>query len=217
MTEEIIISENEQKHLVFHAAAGIDLLIRQQRNSSVIVHIINIDGHSGHDSIKVVHEAVGCSTAIYGLCIASGSQQYDLHTNMRHEVGGGSSSQTLKFILAGNTRCSFLGELYIAPDAQQTNAQQTNRNLLLSTSAKMRTQPQLEIYADDVKASHGASTGQLDESALFYMQQRGISVSSARKLLMEAFTEDIISTIPDKQQQSSLRQSVSELLNHISM
>ena len=91
-----------------------------------------------------------------------------------------------------------IGDLKIAQDAQQTEAHQTNRNLLLSETAEMRTQPQLEIYADDVKATHGASTGQLDESALFYMQQRGIDKQKARQLLVNAFMKDVLNTISDE-------------------
>lgn len=215
--EDITIQEREQKHLVFRDTANLELLIRQQKDSSVTVYLINLSGQNTENKIKVLQEATGCDTQIYSLCIARGTQQVDITTNVRHEIGGGSSRQILKYILADNARCSFLGELYIAPDAQKTDAQQTNRNLLLSATAKMRTEPQLEIYADDVKASHGASTGQLDESALFYMQQRGISIRSARQLLMEAFAEEVISTIPNEELQTGLRESVSSILSRISM
>ena len=89
----------------------------------------------------------------------------------------------------------FTGKLYVARDAQKTAAFQTNKNILLNRTAKMRTKPQLEIYADDVKCSHGATIGQLDESALFYMRQRGIPEKEARLLLMFAFTADVIDNI----------------------
>ena len=125
-------------------------------------------------------------------------------------MGGGSSNQLIKFVLDDNSRGRFIGDLKIAPDAQQTEAHQTNRNLLLSDTAEMRTQPQLEIYADDVKATHGASTGQLDESALFYMQQRGIDKQKARQLLVNAFMKDVIEAISD--QYSAIRE---QLLNAI--
>ena len=92
----------------------------------------------------------------------------------------------------------FIGDLKIAPDAQKTEAHQTNRNLVLSEDAEMRTQPQLEIYADDVQATHGASTGQLDETALFYMQQRGIDKEKARQLLVGAFMKEVIEAISDE-------------------
>ena len=119
-------------------------------------------------------------------------------THVTHSVGGGTSNQLVKFVLEDNARGRFIGDLKIAQDAQQTEAHQTNRNLVLSETAEMRTQPQLEIYADDVKATHGASTGQLDESALFYMQQRGIDKEKARQLLVNAFMKDVLNTISDE-------------------
>jgi Fe-S cluster assembly protein SufD len=107
-------------------------------------------------------------------------------------------------VLAGSSKASFKGELRILPDAQLVEAYQTNRNILRSRQAEMITEPQLEIYADDVKASHGATTGQLDESAIFYMQQRGISRDTAYRLLLGAFFDDVLSTIPDESQREKL-------------
>ena len=118
---------------------------------------------------------------------------------MHHEHGGGISRQLIKFVLDDTSKGNFLGELVIKPDAQQVDAQQTNRNILLSKTATMRTRPQLEIYADDVKASHGATTGQLDESALFYMQQRCIAPDDARKMLLRAFIMDIVEKFPESE------------------
>ena len=98
-------------------------------------------------------------------------------------------------MLDDSAKGGFTGKLYVAKDAQKTQAYQTNRNILLKASAKMRTKPQLEIYADDVKCSHGATIGQLDDKAMFYMRQRGIPESEARLLLMYAFTADVIENI----------------------
>ena len=119
-------------------------------------------------------------------------------THVHHAVGGGRSNQLLKFVLDDSAHGRFIGDLKIAPDAQKTEAHQTNRNLVLSEDAEMRTQPQLEIYADDVQATHGASTGQLDETALFYMQQRGIDKEKARQLLVGAFMKEVIEAISDE-------------------
>ena len=129
-------------------------------------------------------------------------------THITHSVGGGSSNQLIKFVLDDNARGHFIGDLKIVQDAQQTEAHQTNRNLLLSETAEMRTQPQLEIYADDVKATHGASTGQLDESALFYMQQRGISKQKARQLLIGAFMKDVLNSISDERVREELLNAI---------
>ena len=121
-----------------------------------------------------------------------------METHVKHAVGGGQSNQLIKFVLDDASRGHFVGDLKIVPDAQHTEAHQTNRNLLLTERAEMRTQPQLEIYADDVQATHGASTGQLDESAMFYMQQRGIGKQKARQLLVGAFMQEIVDTISDE-------------------
>jgi Fe-S cluster assembly protein SufD len=98
-------------------------------------------------------------------------------------------------VLDDLSKCAFTGKLYVAKDAQKTAAFQTNRNILLNKTAKMRTRPQLEIYADDVKCSHGATIGQLDDKALFYMRSRGIPFEEARLLLMFAFTADVLDNI----------------------
>ena len=178
----------------------VHLQIDQEAGSHVKIHVINAPF-----SITVNQLEEGCQTEIYALENLHGEENVTAETHVTHAVGGGTSNQLIKFVLADNARGRFIGDLKIAPDAQQTEAHQTNRNLLLS-----ETQPQLEIYADDVKATHGASTGQLDESALFYMQQRGISKQKARQLLVNAFMKDVIEVISD--QYSDVRE---QLLNAI--
>ena len=170
----------------------VHLQIDQEAGSHVKIHVINAPF-----SITVNQLGEGCQTEIYGSEHLHGEEFVTAETHVTHAVGGGTSVQLIKFVLDDNSRGRFIGDLKIAPDAQQTEAHQTNRNLLLSDSAEMRTQPQLEIYADDVKATHGASTGQLDESALFYMQQRGIDKQKARQLLVNAFIKEVINTISD--------------------
>jgi len=169
------------------------LNIEQEADSHVKIHVINAPF-----SITVNQIGEGCTTEIYGLEHLRGEDDVTAETHVTHSVGGGTSNQLVKFVLEDNARGRFIGDLKIAPDAQQTEAHQTNRNLVLSEKAEMRTQPQLEIYADDVKATHGASTGQLDESALFYMQQRGIDKEKARQLLVNAFMKDVLNTISDE-------------------
>lgn len=183
----------------------VHLQIDQEAGSHVKIHVINAPF-----SITVNQLEEGCQTEIYALENLHGEENVTAETHVTHAVGGGTSNQLIKFVLDDNARGRFIGDLKIAPDAQQTEAHQTNRNLLLSETAQMRTQPQLEIYADDVKATHGASTGQLDESALFYMQQRGISKQKARQLLVNAFMKDVIEVISD--QYSDVRE---QLLNAI--
>jgi len=185
----------------------VNLQIDQEAGSRVKIVVVNYSGISGCrdaempilNSISVSQLGEGCQTEIYALAFLHGSESVTTETHVTHAVGGGSSNQLIKFVLDDNARGRFIGDLKIAPDAQQTEAHQTNRNLLLSETAEMRTQPQLEIYADDVQATHGASTGQLDESALFYMQQRGIGQQKARQLLVNAFMKEVLDHISDEE------------------
>lgn len=175
---------------------SVDLQIVQEADSFVKIHLLNFSSATNH--VTVEHRGTGCRTEIYGLAFLHGDDSVTTETHVHHLVGGGSSNQLIKFVLDDHAQGAFLGDLKIAPDAQQVEAHQTNRNLLLSDDAEMRTRPQLEIYADDVQATHGASTGQLDESALFYMQQRGIDKQKARQLLVNAFMKEVLDTISDE-------------------
>lgn len=181
----------------------VNLLIDQEAGSHVKIHVINAPF-----SITVNQLGEGCQTEIYALENLHGDDNITAETHVRHAVGGGTSNQLIKFVLDGQAKGHFIGDLKIAPDAQKTEAHQTNRNLVLSPDAEMRTQPQLEIYADDVKATHGASTGQLDEAALFYMRQRGIGEQKARQLLVGAFMKDVLATISDEQLREQLLNTV---------
>ena len=181
----------------------VNLQIDQEAGSHVKIHVINASF-----SIALTQLGEGCRTEIYGLENLHGDEHVTAETHVTHAVGGGKSNQLIKFVLDDNSHGRFFGDLKIAQDAQKTEAHQTNRNLLLSESAEMRTQPQLEIYADDVKATHGASTGQLDESALFYMQQRGIDKQKARQLLVNAFMKDVLATISDESLREQLISSL---------
>ena len=192
----------------------VDLHIVQEAGSRVKIHVISIPSllHSFTPSLvhslTIEQEGEGCETEIYALAYLHGDESVTTETHVNHAVGGGRSNQLIKFVLDDHARGRFIGDLKIAQDAQQTEAHQTNRNLLLSETAEMRTQPQLEIYADDVKATHGASTGQLDESALFYMQQRGIDKQKARQLLVNAFMREVINSISDERVREELLNAV---------
>ena len=200
------VSKGEIFEKVFLNEPEVNLQIVQEAGSRVKIHIINFS--SAVNNIIIEQAGEGCKTEIYALAYLHDKDSVTTETHIKHAVGGGSSNQLIKFVLDDEAHGRFIGDLKIAQDAQETEAHQTNRNLLLSETAEMRTQPQLEIYADDVKATHGASTGQLDESALFYMQQRGISKQKARQLLVNAFMKEVIDRISD----STVRE---QLLNTI--
>ena len=202
---EITIHSGETFERVFLNEPEVNLHIVQEAGSHVKIHVLNIPAEkSGDREIEISNNIVveqageGCETEIYGLAYLRGSEKVTTETHVHHAVGGGRSNQLLKFVLDDSAHGRFIGDLKIAPDAQKTEAHQTNRNLVLSENAEMRTQPQLEIYADDVQATHGASTGQLDETALFYMQQRGIDKEKARQLLVGAFMKEVIEAISDE-------------------
>jgi Fe-S cluster assembly protein SufD len=200
------------EHVYLNEPANLHFV--QEAGSSLKIHVINISGLSGKSGLSgtntITVEQVGsdCSTEIYALAFLHGDESVMTETHVTHAVGGGTSEQLVKFVLDENARGRFVGDLKIAKDAQKVEAHQTNRNLLLSQTAQMRTQPQLEIYADDVKATHGASTGQLDETALFYMQQRGIGKEKARQLLVGAFMKDVLVTIGDENLKEKLLNAV---------
>lgn len=171
------------------------LLIDQQSSSNVLANVITLHNGQTRNTVEIDLDGENCEALLCGMVIGDKNQQVDNFTSIIHNKPNCHSRELFKYVLDDLAKGGFTGKLYVAKDAQKTAAFQTNRNILLSKTAKMRTKPQLEIYADDVKCSHGATIGQLDESAKFYMQARGISEAEARLLLMFAFTNDVIENI----------------------
>ena len=134
-------------------------------------------------------------TRLMGMAIASGSQHVDNHTLIRHRAPRCHSNEMLKYVLSEKAVGAFAGKILVEPGCPRVEAYQGNKNIIADDTAKMHTKPQLEIYTDDVKCSHGTTIGQLDDEALFYMQSRGISREVARTLLMQAFMTDVIDTV----------------------
>ena len=130
--------------------------------------------------------------SFYGLYVSEGDQVFDINTYINHSVGDCQSYQQVKGIAGGSSVGSFTGRVYVASDAQRSNAIQQSKNLLMSNDARVYAEPQLEIYADDVKCSHGATVGQINDASIYYMRQRGLSESHARKLLMQGFINDVV-------------------------
>ena len=159
---------------------------------------------SRHQFDVVLSEGADC--AVDGLAVVAGSQLADTHSCIVHAQPHGRSRQLHKCIADGTARAVFNGKVKVQPGAQQTDAAQMSRNLLLSTRARIDTQPQLEILADDVKCTHGATVGSLDSEEVFYLQSRGLSDSAARDLLTYAFGAEIIARIPV----ASLRQQLQQ-------
>ena len=171
------------------------LFVRQEADSRFGHSNITLTNGFTRNYISVSLEGKGAEADINGLVIGDKSQHTDNRTIGDHKTGNCNSNELYKYILDEHSTGVFAGKMLIRPDAQQTVSQQTNRNLCLTSDAHMYAQPQLEIYADDVKCSHGSTVGQLDDNALFYMQQRGIPADEARHLLMYAFAGEVIENI----------------------
>lgn len=149
------------------------------------------------------------SAEVYGLMVAEGGTRAVVRTDMRHNAPRCHSDQQVRGVASGDGYGLFEGLVYVAPDAQQTEAYQQSRNILLSPEARIQTQPQLEIYADDVKCSHGATVGQMNEEQIYYMRQRGLSDADARRLQLVGFMQEILAKIEDE----TLRREFEERLS----
>ena len=171
------------------------LFVQQQADSRFNHCNITLTNGFTRNYVNVQLAGKGGDANITGLAIGDRKQHIDNRTLVEHKTSHCTSNELYKYILDEQSVGVFAGKMLIRPDAQQTISQQTNRNLCLTSCAHIYAQPQLEIYADDVKCSHGSTVGQLDESALFYMQQRGIPKEEARHLLMYAFAGEVIENI----------------------
>lgn len=182
---------------------------RLQRDSQTAFHVGRVRVRLGRDArftsrslafgaalarteIEVELGGEGAECALYGLYAAGGRQHTDNRTRVEHARPHCTSTQLYKGVLAGESRGIFNGMVLVAKDAQKTDARQTNRNLLLSDGALADTKPQLEIYADDVRCTHGATIGRLDEAAVFYLRSRGIEAAAARDILTHAFAREVV-------------------------
>ena len=172
-----------------------NLYVKQEANSNVLLNGMTLHNGTTRNTTEVLLAGEGAEINLCGMAIADKNQHIDNNTSIDHAVPNCTSNELFKYVLDDQSIGAFAGLVLVRPDAQHTNSQQTNRNLCATRDARMYTQPQLEIYADDVKCSHGATVGQLDENALFYMRSRGINEKEARLLLMFAFVNEVIDTI----------------------
>ena len=172
-----------------------NLYVRQEAGSNVLLNGMTLHNGTTRNTTEVTLAGRGAEINLCGMAIADKNEQVDNHTFIDHQVPDCTSKELFKYVLDDQATGAFAGKVLVREGAQHTNSQQTNRNICATREARMYTQPQLEIYADDVKCSHGATVGQLDENALFYMQQRGISLKEARLLLMFAFVNEVIDQI----------------------
>lgn len=176
-----------------HIAA---LAAHQAKDSHVVSHNVSLGASVARNDIGSRLAGAGAECHLYGLYVASGRQHVDNHTWLDHAVPHCPSWEMYKGLLAGNARAVFNGRIVVREGAQKTDAKQSNKNLLLGDGAMVYTRPQLEIYANDVKCTHGATIGRLDEESLFYLRTRGIGKDDAKRVLVRAFAGDLIDKIP---------------------
>lgn len=169
--------------------------VNQSDNSHFHSTTVTVNGGFVRNDLNITLDGQHCEAFLNGLYMPNGRQHVDNHTLVDHAQPNSYSNELYKGILNDNSTGVFNGKIYVRPDAQKTNAFQSCKNVVLSPGASMNTKPQLEIYADDVKCSHGTTTGKLNEEALFYLQSRGIPKDQAKTLLMYAFAEEVISQI----------------------
>lgn len=185
------------------------------RDEELSVLLIALPGVSADVSLRVDLNGEGARFALNGVGISTADEKIRVHVELRHNVPGCSSSQLFKNLVGGMALVDFYGRIIVAQDAQKTEAYQANHNLLLSETARVNTKPQLEIYADDVKCSHGAAIGKLNEDEQFYMRSRGISLAEARFLQMISFVSPVFELVPEETERERLKNEVEAALRTI--
>jgi len=180
---ETVRGENITRKIQVHSGQKLDLTL------------LGTSSGSADLDIEIVGE--GACVQLRGLCLCGREDSMDVHINLTHKVGGSTSNQLLRCVAAQKGRISLDGRIVVCPNAQKTEAYQNCRSLQLGDEARVETSPQLEIYADDVKCSHGATTGSLDEDEQFYMRSRGISLEQARRLQIISFLAPVMEGIPE--------------------
>lgn len=208
----------ENAHLTIHKIqlegnenfAITTLEIRQAKNSNFKINTVTLNGLLVRNNINIAVEGENCETHMNGAIIGGEKQHVDNHTFVDHKVPNCFSNENYKYVLDDRSTGVFNGKVIVRQDAQVINAYQNNGNILLSDGASINSKPELEIYADDVKCSHGSTTGQLDENAIYYLQTRGISKANAKKMLVAAFIEEVIEAIEHESTQNYIHKLLKE-------
>ena len=190
------------------------IFVEQKDNSTYKTQVISIGGDFIRNNMNVQINGENCSTDISGLSLLTGKDHIENYTVINHNKPNSNSQQLFKYILDESSEGVFNGLVTVQPDAQNTDSQQINKNILLSKKALMNSNPQLEIYADDVKCSHGSATGELDEDAIFYLRSRGIDIMTAKSLLIEGFAREVTNKIKIDSVKDKLN---SEIMNRLAI
>ncbi|MBR2163165.1 MAG: SufD family Fe-S cluster assembly protein [Bacteroidales bacterium] len=204
MTEVVFVSEGQ-------FARSIEVRSGERKDMVLLVY----PGVSCDVKLDVKLTGEGAEANIYGAYVCGGEEKVKIAVDMYHDVPHCNSRQLFKGIAGGVSKVDFYGKIIVAQDAQRTEAYQENHNILLTDGAKVDTKPQLEIYADDVKCSHGATIGRLNEEEQFYMRSRGITLEDAKVLQMISFIAPVLEHIEDKPQRESIASRIEESIRQI--
>ena len=207
---DFVLLQREPDHR-FHVS---NLAVRQERASRLSTHTLSLGGALVRNDLSVLLADEGAECSLFGLFVGGGRQLIDNHTLVDHAVPHCESRELYKGILGGSARGVFRGRVVVRPDAQKTRAWQSNPNLLIGPGAQVNTKPQLEIYANDLKCSHGSSIGQIDPDALFYLRSRGLAESRSRDLLTRAFGLEILQALPVPALGEALEELILERLRY---
>ena len=204
MTEVIVVSEG-------NLARSIEVQPGQRKDMVLLI----LPGVSCDLKMDVILAGEGAEANIYGAYVCGSDEKVRIAVDMHHDHPHCNSRQLFKGIAGGVSKVDFYGKIIVAQDAQKTEAYQENHNILLSDGAKVDTKPQLEIYADDVKCSHGATIGRLNEEEQFYMRSRGISLEDAKVLQMISFIAPVLENIPDESQREAMASEIESQIRNI--
>ena len=183
----------------------------QKRNSTVLLNTFSMSGAWVRNNSSFLIEGENCETNLNGAYLLKDLQHLDNHTIVDHIAPHCNSNELYKGILSGKSTGVFNGKVFVRPNAQKISAFQSNANVLLSDDASVNSKPELEIYANDVKCSHGSTTGQLDEDAVFYLRARGLSEKSARSLITQAFIAEVVDKVEQKEVRDFIQNKLVEL------
>ena len=205
--EHIIIDDFAEK--TYHIA---NVCAKQSKDSNFTSHNFSVGKKFARRDFNVELDESGANCDLFGLYFVDKENHIDHHTTIEHKDSHCNSNENYKGILSGKSTGVFNGRIHVHPNAQKTDAIQNNKNLLLSDDSIIHTKPELEIYADDVKCTHGATVGQLDEKALFYLKTRGLNQEKAQKMLMRAYVGEIVDEISNEKMRNELMEMILERL-----
>ena len=205
--EHIIVDDFAKD--TYHVA---NVCVKQYKDSNFVSHNFSMGKKFARRDFNVELNQSGANCNLFGLYFVDKENHIDHHTTIEHKEANCNSNEHYKGILSGKSTGVFNGRIHVHPDAQKTDAIQNNQNLLLSDDAIIHTKPELEIYADDVKCTHGATVGQLDEKGLFYLRSRGLNRKEAQQILIRAYVNEIIENVSDEKIRSELMELILDRL-----